>query len=135
MPRRSTPQPLPAALEAAGKRFEEWRSSPQRKKRVPDELWSLAIGLAGEFGTYRTACSLRLNYMSLRKRVEPTDVNSSAKKEREQAVTFREVRPASTTPLGQCVVELDDPAGIKMRLYLGAVDAAVFARSFLRGQA
>ena len=136
MPRRSTPQPLPAALDAARKRFEEWRSNPERKRRIPDELWSLAVGLAGEFGVYRTARTLRLECMSLKKRAAGADrISLSAKNKCEHAVTFCEVRPPSATPLEQCVVELEGPAGIKMRLYLGAVDAAVFARNLLRGQA
>ena len=48
--------------------FEKWRST-RRVRRIPDALWSAAVGLTETVSVNRVARELRLNSTELRKRV------------------------------------------------------------------
>ena len=50
-------------------RFEQWRQTRRGKARIPDELWSAAIGVARRDGVNRTAAALRLDGGKLMKRM------------------------------------------------------------------
>jgi len=100
--------------------------------------------MVGSFGLHRTSRALRLEYYSLKKRVEqqstlaadppakvagrrrstmPLDVSSSP--------TFVELAPVAERC--ECTVELEDTAGSKMRVCLRGVrmpDLAALSRSF-----
>ena len=62
---------LPLGLKRGRDRFERWRATRQNR-RIPSTLWKMAVGLAQEFGVYRTSRSLRLSYEDLKKRVAST---------------------------------------------------------------
>jgi len=66
---------VPVGLRRGRERFERWRATRQNR-RIPATLWKLAVGLAKEFGVYRTSRSLRLSYEDLKKRVASTAVES-----------------------------------------------------------
>jgi hypothetical protein len=57
-------------LESVRRRFEQWRRTRQGNARIPDTLWTAAVRAAGEHGLCETLRALRLNYYSLKKRVE-----------------------------------------------------------------
>jgi hypothetical protein len=60
-----------AVTLAEGKRrFERWRQSSRRGRHIPEELWSLAVGLASEHGVSKTASTLRLEYYALKRQLE-----------------------------------------------------------------
>ncbi len=121
---------LPAPLEATRRRFERWRRSRTARSRIPDALWTSAVQAAGQYGLHRTTQALRLDYYALKKRVE--DAASDCGPDREAAATFLEFAPVSGGA-SECIVELEDPGGAKMRLHLkgGAVpDVTALARSF-----
>ena len=61
---------LPARLEALLRRFEGWRGIRKPCSRIPDPLWAAAVKLVGKYGLCRTARTLRVDYYSLKKRVE-----------------------------------------------------------------
>ena len=52
--------------------MEEWRSSHILRRRLPEELWEAAVGVARQEGVYRTARALRLDYTNLKRRIETT---------------------------------------------------------------
>ncbi len=69
---------LPAKLARGRERFEKWRSKQKTRTRLPEPLWSAAVKLAQEYGINRTARALRLDYGSLKKRMEssvPSDTS------------------------------------------------------------
>jgi hypothetical protein len=88
---------------------------------LPSELWSGAVAAAGEHGAYRVAAELHLDYAVLKRRAALAGGNTPAA---ELAPRFVELfAPAGrTTPAGaarpQCVVELDNARGAKMRVEL-----------------
>jgi hypothetical protein len=48
-------------MEEVRIRFDEWRQNRRGKARIPDELWSAAMELAGREGVNRTAAELHLD--------------------------------------------------------------------------
>lgn len=58
---------LPKRLKRGVDRFERWRAT-RHKRRIPEALWKVAEGLAGEFGVYQTSRALRLNHEELKRR-------------------------------------------------------------------
>jgi hypothetical protein len=120
---------LPADLERLRQRFERWRGTHRARSRISNSLWAAAAKLAGSYGICRTAKVLRVDYYSLKERVEQ---ESAGARELSQG-TFLELPPPSTAGLGECTVEWEDAAGSKMRVHLKgfhAPDLAALGRSF-----
>lgn len=61
---------LPAGLEGVQRRFERWRRTRRGHARIPDALWAAAVKAADRHGLHRTVRALRLDYYSLKERVE-----------------------------------------------------------------
>src|ERR1700730_15021163 len=70
---------IPLEIEQARQELEAWRSTHRPRCHIPDSLWKRAAELARQHGLYRTARTLRLDYMRLKKRVQ------SASPERKEA--------------------------------------------------
>jgi hypothetical protein len=187
---------LPASLEAARRRFERWRRTRPARSRIPEALWASAVKAAGKHGVHRTAKALRLDYYSLKERVEVAAQGESGRGDathgksgrgdathgksdrnavavlrtsgREAAAdgesrggavaargkaaaarggvaagggedgtttsaTFVEVMPPVSGGASECILELEDPGGAKMRVHLKGVEApdlAALTRSF-----
>ena len=123
---------LPQGLEKTRQRFEQWRRTRKTRSRIPDRLWVAAAKMAGRHGINRTARVLRVNYYALKKRVEkevssPSTVNGDAKP------AFVELARPVISGTCECVLELEDVAGGKMRVQLKSVevpDLAALTRSF-----
>lgn len=59
-----------ARLEAVRLRVEQWRGSRTKRTRMPEELWDAAATVARDHGLWAVSRALRVNYESLRRRVE-----------------------------------------------------------------
>ena len=79
---------IPASLARGRDRFENWRGSRKVRSRIPNQLWDLAVKLAVAYGLNRAASVLKLDYYSLKKRVEAKDAATSS-----VASAFVEVSP------------------------------------------
>jgi hypothetical protein len=120
---------FPADLERLRQRFERWRATHRARSRISDSLWAAAAKLAGSHGICRTAKALRVDYYSLKERVELESADAPGLPQG----TFLELPPPSTASLGECLVEWEAAAGSKMRLHLKgfhASDLAALGRSF-----
>jgi hypothetical protein len=137
---------LPGRLDAVRRQFERWRRTRKPRSPIPDRLWAAAVKLVGRYGLCRTARTLRVDYYSLKKRVEAASVAehdrpslrvdgralSVAGPEDGIRATFVEL-PSPTHRSGECVLELEDAVGAKMRVQLKGVaipELTVLARSF-----
>jgi len=122
--RRDIPTPLARGRD----RFEVWRRTRKVGARIPDKLWSLAVKLVDAHGLNRTASVLRLDYYSLKKRVEARNsVSTSVPR------AFIELPPPSLAASGECVVEFEDGSGASIRVHLRGCDApdlVALGRSF-----
>ena len=134
---------LESPLELVKYRFEQWRERKMnRRERIPEELWSAALGLLNRYSVNQISLALRLNYNDVKKRI-PACLHETAN--REQAVFSKRKQLSSadfveldwqsglSAPLstclserdqlqsgkaqaGECVIEMEDAYGSKMRM-------------------
>jgi hypothetical protein len=106
-------------LENVRRRLDAWRRTRCGRERIPERLWTAAVQMAGVYGLCITARTLRLDYVALKRHVE------SARRQGppgpEPAMSFVEVRPPEPTAAPECLLELEDPRGVKMRIHLQGV--------------
>ena len=119
---------FPAALLRAQRKFGQWRERRRPRTPIPAELWREAVELACAHGVNRTARALRLDYYSLKKRV------TAAARTGERVPKFVEILPGGmSTPRPECLIELEDANGMKMRIHLQGgdlPDVSVLTRMF-----
>ena len=128
---------LPSRLEAVRRRFERWRRTRKVRSAVPEPLWTSAVKMAGAYGLHRTSKALRVNYYSLKKRVERETAVVAGSPEKDVATTFIELAPPVGVGSCECILELEAPGGAKMRVHLKGgqtPDLAALSRSFYRGE-
>jgi len=150
---------LPARLEGVRRRFEQWRATRKAHARIPDSLWASAAVMADRYGISRTAQALGVNYEALKKhlgpkpaanhhtlkrRIERRPAAANSELARSEAAQFVElprfvsaadhfVVPDLRSVPGDCLLELEDGGGAKMRVRLrgvGMPDLAALGRSF-----
>jgi hypothetical protein len=123
---------IPASLARGRERFEAWRRDRTPGARIPDRLWALAVKLADAHGLSRTASALKLDYYSLKKRLEASNSDSIS-----MPPTFVEVSPPSSAASGECVIEFEDGSGASLRVHLRGCetpDLAALVRCFRGGE-
>ena len=124
---------LAARVEQVKRQVERWRKTRSKRGPMPEPLWEAAVELAREQGVYATSQSLRVNYDSLRARVQGCAPTRSARGK--GGATFVELGAAF--PLGAplaagVVLELSGSKGQKLTLQLpglDGVDVAGLARA------
>jgi len=113
------------------RRFEDWRKNGRPRTRIPKRLWESAVQAAGQYGLNRTAKTLRLDYYNLKKRL---DASSAV---RGTTPAFIELSPATTGATQECVIELENRNGSKMRIHIkgvGTPDLNALSSTFWRGR-
>lgn len=113
-------------LEQIQRRFERWRETRVRRSSIPEELWASAVEVARERGLNRTVRALRLNYYDLKKRVEST--TGIARVEEAGAAFVELIAPRAAAGVCECILELENAHGAKMRIQLKGGDAPEIAR-------
>jgi len=138
---------VPAGVEKVRRRFDDWRRGHRARSRLPERLWASAVELGCAYGINRTARALRLDYYSLKKRVESSSLKKRVESvlpatPRRKAATpqrqataapgdpqgpasaaFLEVGPLASAVAGECIVEWEDGEGAKMRVQLKGAEA------------
>ena len=104
---------VPAVLSRLAQRFADWRTTRSVGERIPAPLWKAAVKVAGQYGLNRTASVLSLDYYSLKKRVGH---------EASSAATFVELPTSPLAVPHECVIEMEDALGAKMRVQLKGQD-------------
>lgn len=111
---------LPSDLAKARDRLAAWRRTKQPRSRIPEALWEKAAELAAKYGVHRTARSLKLDYYSLKKRVD-----AAAARPETSGSPFVEL-PAALAPVPECVMEWEDHTGT-LRVHLKGYSATEIA--------
>jgi hypothetical protein len=117
------------AMARAEERLRRWRES-RPTRAIPEPLWSMAVGLAAEYGIGRVSRALRLDYYSLKRRVESREGAGEAAKPR-----FVDVIAGSVS-VGEGTAEFEDASGARIRVeWKGGVapDLAALTRTFFGG--
>ena len=111
---------VPPALEKLQRRFDAWRSAGRKGRRIPEELWASATGLAREVGITRVARTLGLDYVTLKRRlirIAPPQASTSptvagpARASHAAGATFVELAVDPVARIPQCVVEFEGVRG------------------------
>ena len=110
---------IPPDMEQARQELEAWRSTHPPRCHIPDSLWKRAADLASQHGLYLTSRTLRLDYMRLKKLVQPT----SPERKTAQMPRFIELMAPTVAGIAECVVELEG-AGRRMRIQLKGMGVA-----------
>src|ERR1700687_5461963 len=111
MNRKST-SPIPEPIVQLQRQLDQFRSSQQRRTKLPKSLWQAAVELARQHGVYPVAHPLRLDYMGLKKRLgEPSSHRRKAP--RPGFVALITPHPAT---MEECVIEFESSRGAKMRI-------------------
>jgi hypothetical protein len=103
------------------RRFEQWRAGRKLGERIPLELWAGAVAAAVEHGAYRVAGELHLDYAVLKRRAALAGSKAASSELTPRFVELfapaeRTMPPGASQP--ECVVELDNARGAKMRVEL-----------------
>jgi len=122
---RRARQAGPAGIDDVCHRIEEWRRTRVKRSPMPKELWAAAVGVAADEGVYATARRLRVNYESLKARMDRGPAPGAAVVSGTAAPSFIELKPMTPAGLGATapVIELSNAAGEKLtfRFESGAV--------------
>lgn len=106
---------LPAGVGRVRIRVERWRERGESRWRMPEDLWEDAVSLARSHGLAPIARALRLDYGSLKKRVERSP--ESEPRDADSLGRFVEIDPRHVVreqePNG-AVVEVQDAEGAKL---------------------
>ena len=106
---------VPASLSRLGQRFAAWRKTRVLGERIPETLWNSAAKMAAEHGLNRTARVLKLDYYSLKKRLDGASGPA-------ESSTFVELPSSSLSIASECVIEWEDATGSRMRVHLKGQD-------------
>ncbi len=115
------------SLAQVEEQFRRWRESRKAGGRIPPPLWAAAMELSRVHGLHRISKELRLDYSGLKRRLEGAGGDVRPGK---PAARFVEMfaAPASTAAgLHECVVELENARGAKMRVQLNGAGLAGLA--------
>jgi len=140
---------IPARVEGVRRRLERWRGTRRAGARIPEPLWNAAVKVAERYGIHRTTKALRLDYYSLKRRVEREAAEKeAAAKEAARAkepaakrrdarksgvgtsqasvgtTTFVELPAPAWAACGECTLELERPCGTKLRVCLKGMSVA-----------
>jgi hypothetical protein len=110
---------IPQEMEQARQQLEAWRSTHRPRCHIPDSLWKRAAELASQHGLYLTSRTLGVDYMRLKKRVQPV----SPERKTAESPGFVELMAPATARIAECVVELEG-AGGRMRIQMKGITAA-----------
>ena len=104
---------LKPTLEEVRDEFENWRKSRRKRTAIPEALWQAAVSLSGDYPTLKISKALRLNYTVLKNRVQASNTDSGP--------AFVELDFGKSIFPTECIVEMEDKTGSKMKMHLKGV--------------
>ena len=125
--RHSKHSEVPASLSRLSQRFLAWRKTRTRGKRIPASLWNSAVKMATKHGLDCTARSLKVDYDSLKKRIDAAEAKEP------ESPPFVELPASAMRVASECVIEWEDHAGARMRVHFkgpNVPDVLALSRSF-----
>jgi len=89
--------------------------------------------MAGKYGLHCTARALPVEYYSLKKRLEQRFTSARGRRKSRPLAAFVELPPPPPAGTCDCILEMEDAMGVKMRFQMKTAalpDLAVLCRSF-----
>ena len=105
---------VPARLEQARQRLEQWRTTRTGREPIPEKFWNAAVGLARRHELFRTAQTLRLDYGKLKRLMESS--RTTPKVPRSKGPAFVELIAPQAAGGSECMLELESARSGRLRL-------------------
>jgi hypothetical protein len=125
---------VPGRLLRLEQRFLAWRTTRTKGQRIPERLWKSAAEVAKDCGLNPTAKVLKLDYYSLKKRVDQQLATPTVPgRHHASAVSFVELPSAPSAYASECLIEFEDAGGGSLRVHLKGSevpDVLALGRSF-----
>lgn len=77
------PTKIPEAILQLQQQLDQWRSAQKGRAKLPESFWQAAVDLAKQYGVFRTAQPLRLDYTRLKQRLSGAVPRRKASRPRE----------------------------------------------------
>ncbi|MEA3362253.1 MAG: hypothetical protein U9Q61_03165 [Thermodesulfobacteriota bacterium] len=118
-------------LKSVKQKFKDWRDTRKHRSRIPDELWEAAASLSGQYSVHYISKTLRVNHSALRDRVAARSMHENM----EGQTCFFELPPPASLPIAECLVEMENSQGDKMRMHFAGevnLDLLALGQDFWR---
>ncbi len=129
MPRKK--QPIAGqSLSEVKEQFKTWRRTRKNLRPIPQKLWAAAVNLTAKHSISQISKELVLDYSTLKKRAV---VKKKAGTASMSPADFIEVNLEPPASVSECVVEMQDILGAKMRMHFRGktdVDFLQLAKAF-----
>ena len=114
MEHKNTPA-LPSPLESVRYQFEKWRETRKSpREAIPGNLWAAAASLRNQYPMSQISKTLRLNHTDLKNRIPGQ--KSNRRKKKPSSPFFVELDCLHSFAASECIVEMEDAFGSKMRM-------------------
>ena len=131
MPRKKPPIP-DQSLSEVKEQFKTWRRTRKSLRPIPKDLWEAAVNLTAKHSISQISKELALDYSTLKKRVVIKKKDNAASM---RQPGFIEVNLEPPTSVSECIVEMQDILGAKMRMHFRGktdFDLLELAKAFWR---
>src|ERR1700730_12458674 len=91
---------VPEPILQLQQQLDQWRSAQKGRAKLPESFWQAAVGLAKQYGGFRTAQPLRLDYTRLKQRL----IGAASLRKSPRPAFLELVRPQPSETEG-CVIE------------------------------
>jgi hypothetical protein len=102
---------IPEAILHLQQQLDQWRGVQKGRTKLPESFWQAAVDLAKQYGVFRTAQPLRLDYTRLKQRL-----SGAAQRQASSRPAFVELVRPQPAEMEECVIEFESAQGGKMRV-------------------
>jgi len=107
----SPPHPT---ISEVKEQFKIWRRTRKSPRPIPEKLWEAAVSLTAKHSISQISKELVVDYSALKKRVLIKKKDSAASM---SPADFIEVNLGPPAAVSECIVEMQDILGAKMRMH------------------
>ena len=128
---KNCPTPCPTISEVK-EQFKIWRKTRKSPRPIPEKLWAAAVSLTANHCLSQISKELVVDYTALKKRVPIKNKDSAVKM---NSSGFIEVNLEPPAAVSECIVEMQDIGGAKMRMHFRGktdFDLLELAKAFWR---
>ena len=105
--------PIPSLSEVK-EQFKVWRKTRKSPRPIPKKLWAAAVSLTAKHSLSQISKELAVDHSALKKRAA---VKRNAGAASMSPADFIEVNLQPPQAVSECIVEMQDIAGAKMRMH------------------
>jgi hypothetical protein len=93
---------IPEAILHLQQQLDQWRGAQKGRTKLPESFWQAAVELAKQYGVFRTAQPLRLDYMRLKQRL-----SGAAQRQESPRPAFVELVRPQPAEMEECIIEFE----------------------------